>query len=255
MTPQLLNRPFIGIKLSQGYYNKVKGLLPTPSYTDTLNSRTSQNLTFIYVIDGYITSHNQYRWISNIKLGLKEFLCVQFEFEEMFIISDTTEITNNIYTMDELSKAFKVPLITYPKIMYPATKQDFYRNLCWYGKRLIHQKCFTKEAMISAALLMNKKLDLENRYSNKEIHKKALGAYMFMFENKENFKQKLTKQQLKEAHAKGAEITNSIQSSKTKERITELLKSGDFLKPNGRVNKTSLAKAINVNRRTLDKYI
>ena len=253
MTPEPLQRPFIGISMYQDDYSKVKGLLPTPSYTDTLYSYYNQKIILIYTLEGYITSPNQYRWISNIKLGLKDFLFVPFEFEEMFYVTDTTEITNNIYTIDELSKAFKAPLITYPKIMYPSTKQELYRRLCWYGSRLIHQQVFTKEAMTATALLMNKKLD--SKFSDKELHKKALGAYMFMLENKDNFKEKLNKKQLKEAHAKGAVMTNATQVSKTKERITELLKSGDFLKPNGKVNKTSLAKAMNVNRRTLDKYI
>lgn len=255
MTPQLLNRPFIGITISKNGYSKVKGLLPNPSYTDTLYSRTSQNLILIYAVEGYVTSSNQYRWVSNIKLGLKDFLFVAFEFVDEFHITDTTEVTNSIYTIGELSKAFKAPVIIYPKIMYPATKQDLYRRLCWYGARLIHQEVFTKECMIATALLMNKKLDLANRYSNKELHKKALGAYIFIFENKDNFKEKLNKPQLKQAHVKGAVMTNATQVSKTKERITDLLKSDGFLKPNGKVNKTSLAKAMNVNRRTLDKYI
>ncbi|WP_415406978.1 hypothetical protein ACLHDG_00165 [Sulfurovum sp. CS9] len=255
MTPEPLLRPFIGITLSKNDYSKVKGFLPTPSYIDTLHSYFNQKIILIYALEGYITSPNQYRWISNIKLGLKGFLFVPFEFVDEFHITDTTEVTNSIYTIDELSKAFKAPVVTYPKIMYPATKQDLYRRLCWYGVRLIHQQVFTKECMIATALLMNKKLDLANRYSNKELHKKALGAYMFMLENKDNFKEKLNKKQLKEAHIKGAVMTNDTQISQTKERITELLKSGDFLKPNGKVNKTSLAKAMNVNRRTLDKYI
>lgn len=255
MNPQPLHNSYIGIKVYQDDYYKVRGLLPTPSYITSLQTYDNFKIILIYAIEGYITSHNQYRWISNIKLGLENYLCVPFTYEEDYQITNETDMTTALYTIDELSKAFKAPLITYPKILYPVNKQEVYRHLCWYCKRLIHQKCFTKEAMISAALLMNKKLDLTNRYSNKEIHKKALGAFMFMLENEESFKKRLTKEELKEAHAKGADMTNNTQSSKTKERITELLKSGDFLKPNGRVNKTSLAKAMNVNRRTLDKYI
>ena len=255
MNPEPLHRPYIGINLYADDYAKVKGLLPTPSYSDTLHSRYNQKIILIYAIEGYITSPSQYRWISNIKLGLEKYLCVPFTYEEDYYVTDETDMTIALYTIDELSKAFKAPLITYPKIMYPSTKQELYRRLCWYGKRLIHQQVFTKECMTATALLMNKKLDLTNRYSNKELHKKALGAYIFILDNKDNFKEKLNKSQLKEAHVKGAVITNDAQTFKTKERITELLKSGDYLKPNGKVNKTSLAKAMNVNRRTLDKYI
>ena len=253
MIPEPLLFPFIGITISKSNYTKVKELLPPPSYIDTLQSRTSQTLTFIYVIDGYITSHNQYRWISNIKLGLQKFLFVSFKFEEEFRISDTTEITNNIYTIDELSKAFKATLITYPKIMYPETKQELYKRLCWYGIRLIHQKVFTKEAMTSAALLMNKKLD--DKYQNTELHKKVLGSYMWLDENIDSFKVRLDEIQLKEAHSKGARIKNRNQAQKTKDRIEALLKNGDFRKPNGKINISLLAKAMGMNRKTVAKYM
>ena len=253
MTPKPLHRPYIGINLYADDYAKVRVLLPTPSYRTSLQTYNNQKIILIYAIEGYISSPSQYRWISNIKLGLEKYLCVPFTYEEDYHITDQTDMTVALYTIEELSKAFKAPLITYPRILYPSTKQELYRRLCWYGKRLIHQEYFTKEAMTSTALLMNKKL--EDKYSTKELHKKALGAYMFIEQKREGFSVRLDEVQLKEAHAKGAVMTNNAQVSKTKVRITELLKSGDFLKPNGKVNKTSLAKAMNVNRRTLDKYI
>ena len=202
MPTEPLHRPFIGISLYSDDYAKVQNLLPSPSYTDTLHSYYNQKIVLVYAIEGHITSHNQYRWISNIRLGLQKFLCIPFEFEEEFHITDTTEVTNNIYTIDELSKAFKTPLITYPRIMFPATKKDLYRHLCWFGKRLIHQEVFTKEVMISTALLMNSKL--KDKYSNKDLHKKVLGAYIFMEQNRDKFSVRLDKKQLEEA---GATVT------------------------------------------------
>ncbi len=252
MTSEPLHRPFIGISIYQDDYSKTKGLLPAPSYADTLHSRYTQKIILIYAIEGHIASHSQYRWISNIKLGLQKFLCVPFGFVEEFHITDTTEITSNIYTIDELSKAFKAPLITYPKIMYPSIKQELYRRLCWYGKRLIHQEVFTKEVMISTALLMNSKL--KDKYSNKDLHKKVLGAYIFMEQNRDKFSVRLDKKQLEEAHSKGAITKNLNQAQKTKEKIDQLLQSGDFIKPNGKVNLSLLAKSMNTTRQTIATY-
>ncbi|MEA2091247.1 MAG: hypothetical protein U9O83_02645 [Campylobacterota bacterium] len=253
MTPESLHRPFIGITLYVDDYIKVKGLLPTPSYTDTLHSYFNKKIILIYVIEGYITSHNQFRWISNIRLGLEQYLCVPFDFEEEFIITEHTEITNSIYQIDELSKAFNAPLIIYPKIMYPSNKKELYKYLCWYGKRLIHQKCFTKEAITSTALLMNEKID--DKYQSKELHKKALGAYIYIDENREGFSIGLDEVQLKEAHSKGAMTKNQNQAEKTKERLQKLLKSGDFIKANGKVNLSLLSKAMNMTRKTVAKYV
>ncbi len=237
----------------QDDYQKVRGLLPTPSYTTSLQTYNNVKIILIYAIEGYITSHNQYRWISNIKLGLEKYLCVPFTYEEDYRITDETDMTVTLYTIDELSKAFKAPLITYPKIMYPATKKELYKRLCQYGKRLIHQKCFTKEAMTSTALLMNSKL--KDKYSTKDLHKKALGAYVFINENREGFSVKLDDVQLKEAHSKGARTKNLNQAQKTKERVQQLLKSGDFIKPNGKVNLSSVAKSMNMTRKTVAKYL
>ena len=253
MTPQPLLSPFIGISMYQDDYSKVKGLLPSPSYSDTLHSRYTQKIILIYAIEGYITSSSQYRWISNIKLGLQEYLCVPFEYEEEFSITDSTEVTATLYQVKELSKAFKAPLVIYPKIMYPSTKQEVYKRLCWYSVRLIHQECFTKEAMIATALLMNSKL--KDKYSNKDLHKKALGAYIFIDENRDNLSVKLDEMELKKAHAKGAITKNQNQAQQTKEQVQQLVKSGDFIKPNGKVNLSALAKAMNKTRKTVAKYV
>lgn len=237
------------------YYDdfmKVQGLLPTPSYSDTLSTYNNQKIILIYVIEGYIISPNQYRWISNIKLGLQNYLCVPFKFEEDFTINDDTKVTGIIYDVKTLSRAFQAPIIIYPKIMYPATKKELYKCLCWCGARLMHQECFTKEAMTATALLMNKKLD--DRYQDKELHKKVLGACMFINENRDNFSVRLDEVQLKEARSRGASVKNANQTQKTKQKIDEAIATGNYFKANGKVNKTFLAKALNIHRRTLDNY-
>lgn len=253
MTPEPLHRPFIGISMYQDEYSKVKGLLPTPSYSDTLHSRRHQKIILIYVLEGYITSPSQYRWISNIKLGLQKYLCVPFAYEEEFSITDTTEVTTALYQIKELSKAFKAPLITYPKIMYPVTKKELYKHLCWHSARLIHQRVFTKEALTAAALLMNSKL--QDKYSNRDVHKKVMGVSKWVDENNEGFSVGLDEVQLKEAHSKGATLTNKIQREKTKAKIFELLKDDVYFKPNGKVNKTLLADDLGMGRRSLDTYL
>jgi len=253
MTPEPLLSSFIGISLYEEDYRKVKGLLPTASYRDILYSISSKKIILIYQLEGYIASPNQHRWISNIKLGLEKYLYVPFEYVEEFYITDTTEVANIIYTIDELSKAFKAPLITYPKIMYPSTKKELYKHLCWYGARLIHQKCFTKEVLMATALLMNSKF--KDKYSSKDLHKKVLGVVMWIEEHKEGFDVRLDKKQLKEAHSKGGQVRKEQRVQQTKEKIDKLLKSRSFIKANGKVNLSSLAKAVNMTRKTVAKYV
>ena len=253
MTPILLNSLYIGITITKENYSKVEGLLPTPSYKDILYSQNNQKIELIYEIDIFHYSSKEYKYLSDIKLGMMRYLFVPISFIDDFYINDTTEISGATYSLTELSNAFKCEYITYPKIFFPSSKKELYRYLLIHGKKLRHKRLFTREAIIATALLMNE--HLEDKYIQKEVHKKALGAYQYILENKENFKEKLSKKQLKEAHSKGAAITNRLQTDRTKERIAELLKDDTYFKPNKKVNKTSLAKALNISRPTLDKYL
>lgn len=245
--------PFIGIKVSKNDYIKIKGLLPTPSYQDTTYSQTSHSVILIYAIDGYILSAKQYKWVSDIKISLKSFFFISYHDVTEFYITETTECNGIKYTLSELNKAFDVTYHSYPTIYYPLEKKDLYRHLIIHGKKLRYQKLFTFEAMASAALIMNKKL--ENSFTPKELHQKIKGVYHFILENQENFKEKLTKTQLKEAHSKGAIITNKKRSYATEKKIHQALSTGDYFKANGKINKTLLAKSLGMHRRSIDKYI
>lgn len=253
MISQPLNRPFIGISIAKEDYRKVEGLLPKPSYQDILYSHNSIKIELIYEIDTFCYSSKEYKYLSDIKLGMKKFFFVPISFIDDFYILEHTEISGINYSLLELSNAFQCDYITYPKIFFPHSKKELYRHLILHGKKLRHERLFTREAMIATALLMND--HLPNKLIYKEVHKKALGAYQYIMENKENFKEKLSKSQLQKAHSMGGKQRKSTQAQNTKARIEELLKTNEYIKPNGKVNKTALAKALNMYRRILDKFI
>lgn len=248
-----MNQNYIAVGIFDTHYQKVANIMPTPTYIDFRTGRDHYKHILIYVIDGYITSHNQYRWISNIKLGMKQFIFVPFDFIDDVHVCSTVNVQGSAYTIDELSRAFKAPVTMYPKIMYPPTKKDLYRHLCWYGKRLIHKQVFTYEAMVSAALLMNKKL--HDKYSTKDLHKKVLGAYTWLNENIDGFQVQLTPEALKQAHSKGQQITKAIQRERTKQLIDDAIATGNYIKPNGKVNQSKLAKDLGLNRSTIVRHL
>ena len=253
MTPEPLHKTFIGFSLYLKDYAKVQNLLPTASYKNISSNQYNKRVTLIYQIEGFIISPNQYRWISNIKLGLEKFIFTPFEFEDEFYIHDTTIITNHIYIIEELSKAFNAPLVIYPKFMYASTKKEVYRNLCRYGKRLIHKQCFTLEAVIVTALLMNRKL--QDKLNHKDLIKGAVRAYTFIYKNRDKFDVELSPFELKKAHSKGGKMRKKQRVINTQNRVNELIKNGEYLKPNGKVNLTALAKDMQMTRKTIAKYI
>lgn len=253
MYPTLLNRPHIGILLSTDDYVKVKGLLPTPSYRDVRHSCTTHKTILIYMIDGFVTSHKQYKWLSDIKLGLKDYLMVEYEDVEEFYISESTESNGVLYSLQQLHKAFNTTYRDYPSIYYAPAKKNLYRHLVIHGKKLRHQELFTMEAMTSTALMMNS--ILKDKLSNRDLHKKVKGAYKFILENQENFKVRLSKSELVDAHRRGAVATHKKRSFNTETIIFESLSTGNYVKNDGSINKTLLANDLDMNRKTVAKYL
>ena len=256
MPSNLLNRPFVGITLSKRDYSSVRALLPTPSYTDILySSYQEKRIEIIYQLEGAITSSPQFRAVSYLKIALRDLLFVPFEWVDEFIIGEDATINNLTYRISELSKAFRSVPIIYHKIYYPKSKKELYKHLLWWGGRLHRNRLYTKEAIVSTAIEMNSKIELSQRYSSKELHAKAYAVYRFILENRNNFKEKLVASQLKEAHKKGAVTKNKNQANQTKQKIEKLIASGDFTKSNGKLNKTAIGKALEMDRRTIAKYL
>jgi len=253
MNSQPLNRPHVGITLTTDDYAKVRGLLPTPSYKDMLHSQHTQKIILIYLIDGPIISYKQYKWLSDIKLALKDFLIVEYEDVEEFYISESIEGDGIHYSLEELHKTFKAEYKHYPSIYYAPNKKAMYRHLILHGKKLRHLQLFTLEAMTSAALMMNGKL--KDKLSIKDLHKKVKGAYKFILENQENFRERLSESELRDAHKRGAELSHKRMTQRTENKIHEALETGNYFKSNGDVHKTLLAKSLNMTRATLNKYL
>lgn len=229
-------------------------MLPTPTIYDVSRSYDKVKIELIYVIDGYIISYRQYFWLSSIKLSLKDKLFVPFEFSPVYYLDDDSIVNGVLYSLNELSLAFNTQSINYVKgIYYPESKKELYRWLVRHGKKLSHRNVLTKESLTGVALYMNHYL--KDKLSDKELHKKVTACYDFILKNSDNFPQKLDPKSLKEAHQKGASVTNNKKFELTKNRIVQALKEGDYIKPNGKINKTALAKYLNLNRRTLDKYL
>lgn len=229
-------------------------MLPTPTYYDISHSFDEVKIELIYVIEGYVVSYRQYFWLSSIKLSLNTKLFVPFEFISVHYIRDTTIISSVLYSMNELSLAFNAKSINYIKgIYYPNDKKELYRWLVRHGKKLNHRQVLTKESLTGVALFMNHYL--QDKLSNKELHKKVTASYDFILKNSDNFPQKLETKALKKAHQRGAILTNEKMLETTKKRIEKALKEGDYVKPNGKINKTALAEFLTLNRRTLDKYL
>jgi len=252
MIPQPLHRPFVGIELIRQDYGKVQGILPTPTYLFPASTYDQSRLILIYLIDGAITSSAQYYWLGSIQLGIEAYLPVWYERVEEFYIRDETQESGLIYTLGELSSLFNAPKIHYPKPFYPASCKELYQRLIWYAKRLIHQGIYTHAALTAAALQMNK--PLRSPCTRKELHRKTAAAHLYTMEHRDTYPIRLSSNNLQRNRSQAAQRTAQTKRTHTQKRIDDLLRTHDYTKPNGTINKTKLANDLGINRRTLDKY-
>jgi len=252
-----LNRSFIGFTVTMICYKKLSHKLPMPTYKKIITSREGKSVTLIYQLDRQSTTIKQWQFISDVKIGIKNFIPCDVIFEYECYLNSIIEANAVIYTLAELKEHFRAEKIRYPKIYYPATKKDLYRHLVWYGAKLYFKKIITREIMIATALKMNEALT--DKLSYRELLKRADAAFKYVTENRDKrFKQRLSADELKEAKSRGGK-TRGKQVSKDSEelhkKIMEALKDSRFIKKSGKPYISKIADHLGISRKTIQRHL
>jgi len=260
MYPLQLKKTFIGLELKESDYKKVEGMIPTPTHKKFISSSYNQNtINLIYQIKHHIKTIKGHQFLSDIKIGIKNYLFVDTSFIDEFYINEDTISYGVEYTLKELKKAFNTSFIKYPKYVIPQAKKELYKNLIWFGAKLYYKDILNKNILLSTALKMNSYLKECDRYQYKELLKKVESTYLYITQNKdERFKKRLKPNELKKAHIKGGKIRAKqllLQTKYQKEIIKDYLKNEAFLKSNNKPNISKIAKELNLSRPTVTKYI
>ena len=166
--------------------------------------------------------------------------------------------TDNQVIKDDFADDFiKVPQLV-PLTMGGKAHENLYRTLCIYAKRLHYEKLFIFEYMSLAANVYAQDMSL----LPKEVLKIAHKAFTFIEEqiklHPEDFKQKLTQQELqqvKSAHGKRLQKYNQMKRTDNIELVKEAISSGKCLKANGTINVGKVAIATALNRKTVEKIL
>lgn len=249
--PMKLQSAFIALHMAKNDFVKVSGLLPTPSHSSTLQGRNGENVILVYSINQNISTAKQFSWLSTIKRAWQESLVVPVTFTDEVYLNQLTQSTGIIYSLLELAQFFKTEFITFPALYYPSTKKELYRRLVWYASRLNSKGLLERDLMNAAALKMNDKL--QDKYSYKEVLKKASTAYHYI---KENAKQKLNKNEVTMKLKKGGEIRGSQKREEHAQNIQRVKETLPLhVKVNGKVNVTALADALQLNRKTIQRIM
>lgn len=249
MCPLLLKKPFIALQMALNDYKKVRDTLPIPSYEQVLTSLTdNKKIVIVFEIEYHLKTAYQYQWLSTIKLIWQKNIFVSFEYINEFYITDSTVCNGSLYSLQELSRVFRQEFIKYPKPMYPVDKKELYQKLVWYAKILKQQRILTLEAVYAMALNFNSILDINRRYTQKELYKKAFMAYEFISSNYETKSKSEVKRVRRENGAKRGEEMHREKLSRVEE-IKRLIP--QHLKKNGKPNLSQIAKEMKVTRKTV----
>lgn len=253
MKPLEVQPPFIAFSVPLKDYEKIKGLLPTPTHRHRTHGY-NPSMEVCYEISHFISKPKMLQWLGSIKLTIaKNILHVKLEDE--FYISENTHSSGAKYHIYELSKLFKVEFIKYPRGLYPANKKELYQNLVKYAKKLLRADLLVYEVIFALSLKFNEALPLMDRYSLRELSKKSKKALEFTKEHKEEMDAKRG-DELKKCLINGGKMRGE-QRQQAKEdniqRIKEMIPL--HVKPNGKPNITAISKELKLRRETISRLI
>ncbi len=255
-----VTKPFIGMLMQKDDFNKVINLLPTPTYITHRTSIYESKILIVYELKYHLTSPKSYKWFSDIKINFKKHTLVDFELiDSEFYVNDNTICNGAIYTLNELSKVYvNTNFIKYPSILFPQSPKELYQKLSWYGAKLYYYEKLNKDILMSVALQMNNVFNSNEKLQYKELFKKVIQVYEFIIENQDNYKKKLTPNNLKKSLQKGGQIRANQNKEKAKaneKNIKELLKDPNFKKQSGKPKINEIAISLNLNRKTVSRVI
>ncbi len=228
----------IAFEVISGFDSELWGL-PQPSGKRWLTHfKKSATLEILYHFQYNPQSWKEWQRVAAIKIQIAQRI-PDIEFAD-YEPNGTIEIA---YTVAELGKYFP-QFIWFPKPKYPTGKDDFFRHLKWYAQKLYYLKMLHIEAVIAMAIHFNEVL--EKPYSYREVMRKAKAVCAL---DRSEWRQKLSKEDLRAAHQKGAHITNEIKrerSNANKEKAMQLRTEGMTLQ--------QIADEVGVSLRTVKSW-
>jgi len=214
--------------------------LPPPSSTEMVQKWDgTQMISVLYHFQYSPQGWEEWQRVAGIKVQIKnKFKGIEFKDYE------PSAVDGKVYTVSELGKYFR-EFVKFPKPLFPG-KRESYRMLCKHAKRLHYEGMLYEEQLIATSMRFNA-VDSEGIG---QTVKRALAAYRFAVDHCEEWRTKLSKEELVEAHKKGAEKTHQLRrdnSALKRERAKSLRVEGKTL--------SAISVLLGVSLRTVSNYL
>lgn len=179
--------------------------LPPPSITEKIQKWDGTQLIHVlYHFQYSPQSWKEWQRMAAIKVQLQNRIN-HIEFQDY----EPSTVGGKIYTVSELGKYFK-EFVKFPKPLFPGQKREAYQKLCIHGKRLHYEGLLYLEQLIATSIRFN---DIDPEGITQTI-KRAISAHKFALDHSDEWKTKLSEDELILAHKKGAEKTHESRRRK-----------------------------------------
>ena len=174
--------------------------LPEPSNGNTLTCQSGDIFEVSYHFEYLPQSWREWQRIASIKVQIKKHVK-----SAEFIECDSNG--GKLYTVSELGKYF-TEFVRFPQPMFPQLEREEYRMLCRHATRLHYEDKLVFEQLVAISFWFNDVAKEKEGY--RQVIKRAKSAYLFAIEHKDEWKQKLSKPELKASHSKGGKYRSSV---------------------------------------------
>ncbi len=180
--------------------------LPPPSEMETIQKWDgTQLINVLYHFQYAPQSWKEWQRVAGIKVQMQRRI-KHLEFQEY----DSSSIDGKIYTVSELGQCFK-DFVKFPKPLFPSQRREAYQKLCIHAKRLHYEGLLHVEQLIATSIRFNDK-DPEGIT---QTIKRAIAAHKFALKHSDEWKTKLSKEDLIVSHKEGAKKTHEIRRKKS----------------------------------------
>jgi len=217
--------------------------LPKPSQIRRLSSISGKRtINVLYHFEYPPQSWKEWQRVASIKVQIKKRF--QYVVFNQYLVYGTVD---TLYLITELGEYFKV-FIKFPKPYFPSSKDEIYQRLCVHAKRLCYEELFYVEQLISTSIRFS--LIFDNKAELRQIIRRAISAYKWADEHKNEWKTKLSIEERHNILSQSAKKSAIVRGKKTKDKKELALK----LKNNGTSLK-NICKELGISRSTLWRLI
>lgn len=224
--------------------------LPLPSYMRTLTSHTGDKIQVAYELKYKPTKSNDWYFIADIQRSYQAIINGALFNDNLVIEGDGWESNGTAYTLQEL-KMFPTDERAYPVIIRWATSKKTFRSKAFtYAKRLKYEGLLCYPSMMGALSAMNSKMKKTEQHKARTLERLTND----ILAQSDQWDTKLPKEALRAVRSDlGVQRGKQKQGEKENRinQMQEVVDSGNFTKPNGKINKSKLADYLGADRRTI----